>query len=220
MNRFVRRTAAAWTGVMGMFFSAGASAAVVVEVEGNDTVATAQNVDAAFSLDFRDDVGDTVQNTSTMFPHATIEATGDDTFDYFSFTVAPGVTKLIFDVDHTSSTAALQPFDTKIFLYDSGGGFHGDNDNALAISDGALGSASLMDSYLEVLNPTPGLYAIGIARDDAIPLDGHIGGSPTKAGDVYTIHVSQTPEPSAALIALVAAGCTALTLRRRRRTDG
>lgn len=198
-------------------FAATGRAAVVAEIEPNDSLAAAQNVDAYFTMDYRDDVGDTTQNTSTLYPHATIEATGDETFDYFSFTVAPGVTKLIFDVDHTSSTAVLQPFDTKIFLYNAGGAFFGDNDNALLISDGALGSTTLMDSYFEFLDPAPGVYVIGVARDDSIPLDGRIGGSPTKAGDLYTIHISRVPEPGAALLALLAGGSfVALRPRKRR----
>lgn len=56
----------------GLALAAGSSnafAAQVIENENNNTLATAQNIDNAFSLDFSTDIGDASTNTSTSIPH-------------------------------------------------------------------------------------------------------------------------------------------------------
>lgn len=179
-----------------------AQAAYITEVESNNSLAAAQSLDTLFDLAFDANIGDKVKNTSTLYKHASVRASGEDsvTFDYFSFTVLPHTTKVIFDIDDTSWTHNLA-FDTRIFLYRADGGFVAENDNATALTDGDRGSTRLADSYLEVTGLTPGVkYVIGVARDDSIALAGRIGGSAAKVGDEYTLHISQVPEPQTLVI--------------------
>src|SRR2546423_234360 len=70
-------------GCLLLAMSAGTSfASIVLRTPGNDSIATAQNLDRYFSLDFNPDIGDAEQthssspptstNTSTTIPHATV----------------------------------------------------------------------------------------------------------------------------------------------------
>ncbi|MBC8290506.1 MAG: hypothetical protein H8E37_09335 [Planctomycetes bacterium] len=82
---------------------------LAAETEPNNSRATAQNIDTAgFTLDDSFNVTD-----PTTIPHVSISGTGDDTFDYFSFT-ADAASRGIFDIDNSS-------FDTELFLYDPSG---------------------------------------------------------------------------------------------------
>ena len=66
-----------------------ARGAVINEIEPNNSLGTAQNIDAFFTLDFSANIGNEMgNNTSETIPHVTILGTGNGTFDYFSFTVA------------------------------------------------------------------------------------------------------------------------------------
>ncbi len=83
----------------GAAFTHPALAAPVDEVEPNDTIFSAMNVDHYFNLAEDPNIGDQTQNTSTTVPHATILGTGDGTFDYYSFTVDTANTTVVIDVD-------------------------------------------------------------------------------------------------------------------------
>jgi hypothetical protein len=77
------------TTVTGMLLASGvALAAEVDEQEPNDSATTdgAQAI-AATSFDLTENAD--IANSTTM-PHATVNGTGDDTFDYYSFTVPAG----------------------------------------------------------------------------------------------------------------------------------
>ncbi|MDQ3330741.1 MAG: hypothetical protein M3552_08810 [Planctomycetota bacterium] len=77
-----------------------ASAGFVLESEPNNTLATAQNINGNFTLDFSSNIGDVAgNNTSTTIPHVTISGTGDGTYDYYSFFVAVAGSIGIFDID-------------------------------------------------------------------------------------------------------------------------
>jgi hypothetical protein len=67
---------------MAVVYAGPAMAASVSEVEPNDSIAQAQNIDPYFSLNSDPNITD-----STTVPHATVDATGNDTFDYYSFKV-------------------------------------------------------------------------------------------------------------------------------------
>ena len=91
----------------------------VAEVEPNDSLASAQNIDAAFTLDFNPIIQDGMgTNTSTLIPHASIIGGGDPalTPDYFSFTVNDAGLSGVFDVDSGSVFS-----DTALYLFDSAG---------------------------------------------------------------------------------------------------
>lgn len=212
--------------VLGLLLTAAAPvlAGIVNETGGNNTIATAQNVDAFFTLDFNEDVGDKVANTSTTIPNVTIlgkgDATGDGSFDYYSFTTHAPNSKVVFDIDHTKWTNNV-PLDTQIFAFSPSGTFWGMNDNS-DITWGALGSTRTEDSYLEVTFPTAGLYVIGVGRNNSIaigPPNAGIAGTFLKAGDEYTLQISvPVPEPSTmALATLGVFGVFAAGRRFRRR---
>jgi hypothetical protein len=193
--------------VLGLLLAAAGPvvAGIVNELEPNNTLATAQNVDAYFSLDYSDDIGNKIENTSTKIPHVTIlgkgDATGDGSFDYYSFTTHVPNSLVIFDIDHTKSTNNVA-LNTEILAFSPSGVFYGSNDDS-PITYGALGSTTTSDSYLEVTFANPGLYVIGVARYHSVPLGGGagIGGTYLKAGDEYTLQISVVPEPSTLMLA-------------------
>ncbi len=64
------------------------TAGQVTEAEPNDTLPSAQSLEGyVWSLNSQPDIGDSFGNTSTVIPHLTVTATGDDSFDYYSFVV-------------------------------------------------------------------------------------------------------------------------------------
>jgi len=111
-------------------------AGVVAEVESNDSLAGAQNLDLAFwTLSENPDV-----EQSTSIPHVSIQGTGDGTFDYYSFTVSNAGDIGIFDIDY-GWTDGAGSMDSYILLYDSSGNLLATSDDS-ATSDGAGGSVS------------------------------------------------------------------------------
>ena len=206
-----------------LFGVANVQAAYVNEVEANNSLAAAQNLDSLFDLAFDANIGDKVENTSTKYKHASvIAANNDSSFDYFSFTVLPGTTKVILDLDETSWTNAIA-LDPMMFLFRvSTDKLIAQNDNAAAITDGAAGSTRVQDPYLEATGLVSGeVYVVAISRQFSIALGGppaHVAGSATKAGDRYTLHVTQVPEPgSLMLVGLVSMGLVAYRQRFRRK---
>ena len=205
-----------------VFVPAGVMAGIVAEVEPNDTPATAQYLAAVdFTLDFHANIGDTLGNTSTTIPHITIQAQGDNTFDYYSFDVVNAGTRGIFDVDETAATID-GPLDLEIFLFRDDMVHFAENDDA-PITNGALGSTSARDPFLEYVFASPGRYILAVGRFNSIALSTGIGGSQIKPGDEYQLHVSLdssiVPEPATWLLSLMATVCLAArsAVRRRRR---
>ena len=167
----------------------------VDEVEPNNTIAAGQNVDnAGFTLaqnDNIDDRGDT--DVSTMFPHITINGTGDGTFDYYRFTVTGTGRTGIFDIDGAS-------FDTELFLFNNTGTLlasNDDNANNNNIDDGSLSS---LDSFIQ-FTFAPGTYIIGVGQYDSNGVQGGIQGAAPPVGGTYTLNVTieghslSTPPP-------------------------
>jgi Ca2+-binding RTX toxin-like protein len=175
----------------GLLVAAGvALAATINEVEPNDSIDQAQNIDAsAFTLDEDPDIGDCTQNTSTVYPHATIDGTGNDTVDYYSFEVQGGQTG-IFDVD---GAGHLDPYDGTFYgfgswinLYDSSGNLLASADDA-DTSCGAGGSEHPYDSYVEYLFQTSGTYYIAVGRFPGL--------EPIPSGTSYQLHISLAVYP-------------------------
>ena len=98
-----------------------ARAAIVSELEPNNSFAAAQNVNAFFSLDFDPNIGlgpiGSFVNTSTTIPHVTIiSGPGQSASpDYYRFTTTSAGT-IILDID---SAPQLTNIDTRLFLYNS-----------------------------------------------------------------------------------------------------
>jgi hypothetical protein len=144
----------------------------------------AQALDAGFSVANNPNI-----TNSTTIPHASVPATGDNNFDYYSFTATAG-SQGIFDIDFgdRGGTAAL---DTEIFLFDGSGTLLATNDDA-TIAD--PGSTSLNDSFLTYNFMSAGRYVIGVAKFDSTNTIGvGITGNPLTPNDSYTLHVSIQP---------------------------
>lgn len=190
------------------FAAAPAHATYIAEVEANDSQATAQNVDAAFSLGADPDIKDGLDS-----PHASIQATGDDTFDYYSFTVPVGGARLIIDLDY-GSTSGL---DGHIRLLSPGGSEIANDDDSDS-TRGAGGSQTdylspgptSYDPILEIVVANGGLYAVEVGRSAF----GNPGYAEVTAGTSYTLHIS-VPEPAALSLLGLGLGLAAARLRRR-----
>lgn len=186
---------------------------VVVESEANDTLAAAQSLDGLFSLEFNENIGDTAANTSTTMPHVTVMGFGDNTFDFYSFTIASPGQRGIFDIDFAYDGSGYS--DMSMHLFKADGTWLASNTNSSA-AYGALGSTTHHDPYLEYVFSSAGVYVLGLAQEYTIPLPvGRLGGSPVKPGKNYQLQVS-VPEPSAWVGGIFAA-CTLGLLAWRRR---
>ncbi|NNF69853.1 MAG: hypothetical protein HKN01_08795 [Acidimicrobiia bacterium] len=151
----------------------------VPEVEPNDSIATAQNVDGeSWNLNYSPDIGDTSSNTSTTIPHISILGTGNNTFDYYSFTVAAGSFG-IFDIDY-GETYGPGSVDTWLHLFDSSGVLLASDDDS-STSWGAGGSVDSYDSYIEYTFASAGTYVIRVREYFDYPVP---------AGATYTLQVS------------------------------
>ena len=204
-----------------------ACASVIGEVEPNNALATAQNVDGHFSLDASPNIGDGAtspsNDTSTTIPHVTITGSGNGSFDYYKFTFpGPGSTfgTIHIDMDFPSSS-----FDSWVGLWDSAGNLLGHNDD-YDFRGGRAGSVAnyavnmSFDSFMTTFLTTPGTYMVGVAQSPASPA---FGGFTVGSGEIpatvssYTLQVSvenvPVPEPAASL-GLLGLGATAL-LRRQ-----
>src|SRR5262249_32618005 len=176
---------------------------VVDEVEGNNPplppppgpppnlIRLAQNVDGAgWNLGDNPDIFE-----ATALPHVSIEGTGDDTFDYYSFTVANAGDRAFFDIDHERIVGSeIIPFlDTILFLYDSSGTLLAENDDFYDFSSPTFtdpGSNFPQASLLEFTFDAPGTYVIGVARFPSADTFGQIVGTPLFGADAYTLHIS------------------------------
>jgi Ca2+-binding RTX toxin-like protein len=171
----------------------GSASLVVPEIEPNDGLTSALNIDnLGFSLDFDPNITDTLGiNTSTVLPHLSIQGTGDGSFDFYSFTVANAGDSAIFDIDFGSGLANNgavngDPFDPELFLFDSFGSVLTFNDD----SNVDPGSTSALDSFIQFTFAVPGTYVIGVASFPSSAVTGGISGPGVPAGSDYTLQVS------------------------------
>ncbi|MEY4178124.1 MAG: hypothetical protein RLY70_1698, partial [Planctomycetota bacterium] len=119
------------------------------EAEPNSSFTTAQRLDfAGWNTSFDAAVGDAVANTSTSLAHLTVTGSGDGTRDYYRFNVPTGGGRVILDIDN-ASTGLPGAFNSRLRLYNAFFFQINSNDDATALTDGAGGSISLQDAYLE-----------------------------------------------------------------------
>lgn len=153
-------------------------AAEVLDAEPNNTLEQAQSIDGFFNLSYSPDIGNRTENTSQIIPHATIIGTGDNSYDFYKFTVRGAPINAIFDIDRAYGHGGS--FDSYLRLYDSSGRLMASDDDSYT-SSGQGGSTSFLDSFLMYRFDTDGEYIIKVSRfvDSYIP-----------SGGTYTLHVS------------------------------
>ena len=131
----------------------------------NSTIASAINLDGHFTLGSNPDV---VNSEST--PFVSINAVGNNGYDYYSFTVTQPNTTVVFDIDYASGAGSS--FDSTLRLYDSVGTNLTYSDDADA-SLGGGGSVSGLDSYLTWTFSTPGTYYVQVGQWSNGPISGN-----------------------------------------------
>ena len=156
---------------------------IISEQIDNSAILTAQPIDLAFNLRFSEDIGDLTNNTSLSIPHVTIAGSGDDTLDYYRFTVTSTGTEVTIDIDNAfdlDNSNDRVNFDSYLVLFDSDGNRISTNDDS-STSAGQGGSTSSLDSYLSYRFDTPGVYYVQVSRlpEQQIPSQA-----------IYTLHVS------------------------------
>lgn len=201
-----------------------ANADPVVEIESNDSAATAQNIDGSFDLSFNPLIGDAAYvNTSTTIPHAEIAGTGDGTYDWYSFTVATAGSLGIFDIDcawqnqsgECAGSGLTTSFDAFIDLFDTDGVTplrdtdaysDGYDDGSISFPTatqdaGSTGSFGL-DPFVTYTFATPGTYFIRVGECCGFsdPTDFTSAFSLEPSGD-YLLNVSiSNPAPTPAIL--------------------
>jgi len=137
------------------------------ESEPNDTLASAQNINDNFTLSYSPDIGNNTENTSESIPHVTITAGGDNSYDYFTFTVASAPSIGIIDIDYAMDHGGS--FDSYIRLYNQQGELIDSNDDA-GIQFGQEGSLHSYDSFLIHAFNSPGEYTIKVSQYSDSPI--------------------------------------------------
>ena len=172
------------------------SAGTAGKIEPNDTLASAQSLEGyIWSLNSQPDIGDMFGNTSTVIPHLTVTAVGNDSFDYYSFVVPSAPARGIFDIDYGTTGNPLTDVNTQIFLYDSAGVLQNLNSDS-PITWGSGGSTSTLDSYLDHTFLTPGTYVIAVAATPSLGATGGVSGTPVRNGSTYTLQLSIEGHPA------------------------
>jgi hypothetical protein len=167
-----------------------AGAGTAGKIEPNDTLSSAQSLEGnLWTLNDNPDIGDRFGNTSTTIPHLTVTATGNDSFDYYSFVVPSAGARGIFDIDFGVTGNPLTDVNTQIFLYNSAGTLL-DFSGVSLTTWGAGGSTSVSDPYIEYMFPAAGTYVIGVAGTPSFGAAGGISGTPVRNGGTYTMQVS------------------------------
>ncbi|MGE0756179.1 MAG: DVUA0089 family protein, partial [Pirellulaceae bacterium] len=159
-----------------------------IEVEANDSIATAQFVDfGPWNLNFDSNIEDAAlprNNISTTIPHLTLTGTGDDSYDYFRFTVPAASTAVpalgVFDIDAGN-------FDSEIALFDSTGALLASNDDNLLLDNG---STNGQDAFLTFNFTAPGTYYLGVATFPAQAAANGFTGTVVRPGSIYTLQMA------------------------------
>ena len=207
----------------------GAASALPINSNGaNNSFATAQNIDAFFDLGFDIRIEDQdLVNTSTAIPHVEISGTGDDTYDFYSFTVGADGLLAIFDIDcgwyfgtgdpGSGCSDDADSFDSLIRLYDSTETQVTSNDDrSFGVFPNFLNDTGstidFLDSFVQI-NLSAGLYYLRVSTwvNSEIPEESD-----------YVLNVSlqqpRVPEvPAPGILALFGLGLVGLGFSRRKR---
>jgi hypothetical protein len=160
-----------------------AQAADTTEVEQNDSLATAMDIDDFFSLG-----SDSMIINSDTVPWVSITSTADNSFDYYGFTVSQNNSRGWFDIDRGSEQPGQIPeagsFNAILTLFDLGGNELAENDDAIDPTDGSEDSLNL-DPFLDYTFDLAGTYFIRVGVRNLF-------GDPTalSSADTYELQVS------------------------------
>ena len=154
-------------------FSNAGFATAISEVEPNDDLASAQNVDGSFDRSASPDI-----KHATFLPHVTIDGTGNNTYDYYQFTVQADNALGIFDIDYGYGNGNY--LNSHIFILNSSGEELVGNWYSYP-AYGAKGSTHNYDAFLSYQFESAGTYYIKVASySDAVVTDGR----------TYQLHIS------------------------------
>ena len=132
----------------------------------------AQNVDgAAWNL-----VEIVTIESPLTIPHITINGTGNDTFDVYSFSAGAG-DRGIFDIANNS-------FDTELFLFDSSFNLLASND------DFGDGDGNGNDSTIDFTFSSSGTFYIVVGEFDSFASSGMLSGDTPPTGETYDLQIS------------------------------
>ena len=171
-----------------------ADAALVTANGNNHTLATAQSLNGAFTTEANAEITD-----ATTIPHASVQGSGQNAWDYYSFTLNSAA-NVLFDIDH-----GMPALDSYLKLFNSDGVLLSYNDDG-HITD--AGSIHGYDSYLNYAFSQAGRYVVGVGRCCSSALS---------TGQGYTLNVSSVaavPEPET--YALLVTGLVGLGIGKRR----
>lgn len=186
------------------------SAAFVIDTEPNDSLSAAQALDGKFTVEFSPDIGNTAGvNTSEFVPHVSILGSGDDTLDYYGFTVLRSGSIGIFDLDYGTSE-----LDAALAIWDDEGTLLFENDDYAPYElAGAGGSDDEFDPFIEFTFARAGSYVVGVAAfpsqavsggwrqlpefacDDSGCIQLAFASEPLPAGSAYVLQVSRSDVP-------------------------
>ncbi|WP_144435249.1 cadherin-like domain-containing protein, partial [Tropicibacter naphthalenivorans] len=151
----------------------------IIEIEPNNSIAQAQNLDGLFTLN----PNPNILNSDTL-PSVNIVGTGNNTADYYAFTVTEAGTSMHFDIDFGSSSGGS--FDAYIHLWNSAGARISRSDD----SPRDPGSVSSLDSELSYTFSTPGTYYISVGR-----FPGYSNpDNPVPSGGTYELQITTTAQ--------------------------